>query len=154
MAGRLFLVSVLLTVFVDLAWFWFTVFIGINLLQSAFTNGCPMIWLLKKWRENNFPKKGGVQLDDKLSFWGRLVARASFLRWSSRVLSTRKIFFAGGLTFIFFCSKFSQSLSLKNVFRVVVQEMVGAVMSFPSFSNQKLIHLRNLSFGGPQNDFC
>ncbi len=28
-------------------WLWFTGFIGLNLLQSAFTNRCPMKWLLK-----------------------------------------------------------------------------------------------------------
>lgn len=28
-------------------WLWFTAFIGLNLLQSAFTNWCPMIWVLK-----------------------------------------------------------------------------------------------------------
>jgi Inner membrane protein YgaP-like, transmembrane domain len=28
-------------------WLWFTAFIGLNLLQSAFTNWCPMISMLK-----------------------------------------------------------------------------------------------------------
>ena len=31
-----------------LTWLWFTAFVGLNLLQSAFTNWCPMIALLKK----------------------------------------------------------------------------------------------------------
>lgn len=29
-------------------WLWFTAFIGINLLQSAFTNWCPMMTILRK----------------------------------------------------------------------------------------------------------
>lgn len=31
-----------------LSWLWFTAFVGLNLLQSAFTNWCPMIWILQK----------------------------------------------------------------------------------------------------------
>jgi hypothetical protein len=30
------------------AWLWLTAFVGLNLLQSAFTNWCPLIVLLKK----------------------------------------------------------------------------------------------------------
>jgi hypothetical protein len=30
------------------SWLWFTAFVGSNLLQSAFTNWCPMIWVLQK----------------------------------------------------------------------------------------------------------
>jgi len=36
---------------VDLAaptWLWLTAFVGLNLLQSAFTDWCPMIWILGK----------------------------------------------------------------------------------------------------------
>jgi len=40
-AGALVLLSVLLTVYVSPLWMWFTVFIGLNLLQSAFTGFCP-----------------------------------------------------------------------------------------------------------------
>ena len=29
-------------------WLWFTAFVGLNLLQSAFTNRCPMMWLLRR----------------------------------------------------------------------------------------------------------
>jgi len=29
-------------------WLWFTAFIGLNLLQSAFTDWCPMIWILQR----------------------------------------------------------------------------------------------------------
>tara|TARA_R110002096_G_scaffold12681_7_gene45345 strand:+ start:1627 stop:1836 length:210 start_codon:yes stop_codon:yes gene_type:complete len=30
-------------------WLWLTAFVGINLLQSAVTNWCPMMWLLEKF---------------------------------------------------------------------------------------------------------
>ena len=47
-AGTLLLISLLLAHYVSLQWLWFTAFIGVNLLQSAFTNWCPMMWILKK----------------------------------------------------------------------------------------------------------
>lgn len=47
-AGVFLLISVLLTVYHDPAWRWFTVFIALNLLQSAFTNWCPMMTILRK----------------------------------------------------------------------------------------------------------
>lgn len=47
-AGIMILVSVVLTHFVHPNWFWFTVFIGANLLQSAFTGFCPVAAVLKK----------------------------------------------------------------------------------------------------------
>lgn len=47
-AGIMVLVSVLLTHFVHPGFVWFTVFIGVNLIQSAFTGICPAVFLLKK----------------------------------------------------------------------------------------------------------
>ncbi len=47
-AGVMILVSVILTQFVHPAFFWFTVFIGANLLQSAFTGWCPAAIIMKK----------------------------------------------------------------------------------------------------------
>ncbi len=40
-AGAMVLLSVVLTVWVSPLWMWFTVFIGLNLIQSAFTGFCP-----------------------------------------------------------------------------------------------------------------
>ncbi len=40
-AGFMVLLSVLLTMFVSPVWVWLTVFVGANLLQSAFTGFCP-----------------------------------------------------------------------------------------------------------------
>lgn len=47
-AGAMILVSVLLTMFVSPLFVWFTVFIGANLLQSAFTGFCPAAIIMKK----------------------------------------------------------------------------------------------------------
>ena len=47
-AGVFVLLSVALGWFVNPWWFAFTAFVGLNLLQSAFTRWCPMISLLRK----------------------------------------------------------------------------------------------------------
>ena len=47
MAGVVVLLSVALAHFVSLFWLWLTAFVGLNLLQSAFTNGCPGMILLR-----------------------------------------------------------------------------------------------------------
>jgi hypothetical protein len=47
-AGVMILVSVALTVWVSPYWAFFTVFIGLNLLQSAFTGFCPAASIFKK----------------------------------------------------------------------------------------------------------
>ena len=47
-AGFFVLLSVALGQFVNPWWFAFTAFVGLNLLQSAFTGWCPMIAILKR----------------------------------------------------------------------------------------------------------
>ncbi|MCU0816908.1 MAG: DUF2892 domain-containing protein [Cypionkella sp.] len=47
-AGTMVLLSVILTIFVSPLFVWFTVFIGLNLLQSAFTGFCPAAIVFKK----------------------------------------------------------------------------------------------------------
>ncbi|MBN1974145.1 MAG: DUF2892 domain-containing protein [Sedimentisphaerales bacterium] len=47
-AGSFVLASVLLAHYHLQYWLFFTGFVGLNLLQSAFTNWCPMITILKK----------------------------------------------------------------------------------------------------------
>ena len=47
-AGILLLVSVLLARYVSPYWLLFTAFIGLNLLQSGFTDWCPMMRILRK----------------------------------------------------------------------------------------------------------
>jgi hypothetical protein len=47
-AGFFVIVSVLLAHYHCPYWLWFTGFVGVNLFQSAFTNWCPMMTLLRK----------------------------------------------------------------------------------------------------------
>jgi hypothetical protein len=47
-AGAFVLASVLLGIWVSPHWFWFTAFVGANLLQSGFTNWCPMMSILRR----------------------------------------------------------------------------------------------------------
>ena len=46
-AGFFVFLSVALGYFVSPLWFLFTAFVGLNLLQSAFTNWCPMMSILR-----------------------------------------------------------------------------------------------------------
>ena len=46
-AGAMILVSLLLGLYVSPNWFWFTGFVGANLLQSAFTGFCPLALILR-----------------------------------------------------------------------------------------------------------
>ncbi|MCB1417853.1 MAG: DUF2892 domain-containing protein [Notoacmeibacter sp.] len=48
-AGIMVLLSVVLTVYVSPLFMWFTVFIGVNMLQSAFTGFCPAAAIFKKF---------------------------------------------------------------------------------------------------------
>lgn len=47
-AGSFILVSLLLARYHSPYWLFLTAFVGLNLLQSAFTNWCPMMTILKK----------------------------------------------------------------------------------------------------------
>ncbi len=47
-AGIAILISLGLAVYVNKNWLWFTAFIGVNLIQSAFTNWCPAMVILRK----------------------------------------------------------------------------------------------------------
>lgn len=47
-AGIMILVSVVLTAWVSVHFVWLTVFIGANLLQSAFTGLCPAANILRR----------------------------------------------------------------------------------------------------------
>lgn len=47
-AGTFVLISVLLAVFVNINWLFFTGFVGLNLLQSSLTKFCPLEWILRK----------------------------------------------------------------------------------------------------------
>ena len=47
-AGIMVLLSVALTLWVSPLFIWFTVFVGLNMLQSAFTGFCPAAALFRK----------------------------------------------------------------------------------------------------------
>ncbi|ANT65069.1 YgaP family membrane protein [Prosthecochloris sp. CIB 2401] len=48
LVAKLFvLLSVLLSVYYNQNWLWFTGFVGLNLFQSAFTGFCPLAKILK-----------------------------------------------------------------------------------------------------------
>ena len=47
-AGGFVTASVLLGIYVNPNFLWFTLFVGVNLLQSAFTEWCPMMSILRK----------------------------------------------------------------------------------------------------------
>jgi len=46
MAGTFVLLSLALGYWVSPYWYLFTAFVGLNLLQSGFTNWCPAMWML------------------------------------------------------------------------------------------------------------
>ena len=48
-AGFFIISSLLLAHFINPLWYGFTAFIGLNLLQSAFSNWCPMMFILKRF---------------------------------------------------------------------------------------------------------
>ena len=48
LAGIFVLVSLLLAHYHNPNWLWFTAFVGFNLLQSSFTNFCPLEIILRK----------------------------------------------------------------------------------------------------------
>jgi hypothetical protein len=48
LAGSMVLLSLALTYFVHPNFVWLTVFVGFNLIQSAFTGICPAVFFLKK----------------------------------------------------------------------------------------------------------
>lgn len=47
-AGTFILISIVLAIYVNINWLWFTAFVGANLLQSSITQWCLMEDILKK----------------------------------------------------------------------------------------------------------
>jgi hypothetical protein len=47
-AGLFVILSVLLGMYVNVNFLWFTLFVGANLFQSGFSNWCPMMTILRK----------------------------------------------------------------------------------------------------------
>ena len=47
-AGSFVIISLLLAVYININWLWFTAFVGVNLLQSSFTKWCLLEDILAK----------------------------------------------------------------------------------------------------------
>ena len=60
MAGVMVLITLSLAHFVSPYWLWLTAFVGLNLLQSAFTNWCPAMSIL---RAMGMKDAGGGQVE-------------------------------------------------------------------------------------------
>ncbi|MCG9972157.1 YgaP family membrane protein [Christiangramia crocea] len=52
-AGTFILISLMLAIYVNINWLWFTAFVGANLLQSSLTQWCLMEDILKKFGITN-----------------------------------------------------------------------------------------------------
>ncbi|RDY60289.1 YgaP family membrane protein [Flagellimonas nanhaiensis] len=52
-AGSFILISLILAIYVNINWLWFTAFVGANLLQSSMTKWCLLEDILKKFGINN-----------------------------------------------------------------------------------------------------
>lgn len=48
LAGSMVLASLLLSHFVNAHWLWLAAFVGVNLIQSAFTHFCPAEMIMRK----------------------------------------------------------------------------------------------------------
>ena len=55
-AGLFIVASLGLGHFVNAYWYLFTAFVGLNLLQSAFSNWCPMMTILRKLGAREAPQ--------------------------------------------------------------------------------------------------
>ncbi|MCC5843937.1 MAG: DUF2892 domain-containing protein [Verrucomicrobia bacterium] len=53
LAGTMVLISFTLGRYVNPAWLWLSVFVGVNLIQSAFTHFCPAEMILKRFAEKH-----------------------------------------------------------------------------------------------------
>jgi len=47
-AGTFILISLILAIYVNMNWLWFTAFVGVNLLQASLTKWCLMDTILGK----------------------------------------------------------------------------------------------------------
>jgi hypothetical protein len=52
-AGTFILISLLLAIYVNQNWLWFTAFVGTNLLQSSITKWCLLEDILTKFKVKN-----------------------------------------------------------------------------------------------------
>lgn len=60
-AGTFILISLLLAIYMNINWLWFTAFVAANLIQSGFTKWCLMEDILRKMGVKD--KDSGCSLD-------------------------------------------------------------------------------------------
>jgi hypothetical protein len=60
MAGVVILLSMALAHYVSPYWYFLTAFVGLNLLQSAFTNWCPAMSIFRKLGLKDAAQTGGI----------------------------------------------------------------------------------------------
>ena len=58
--GGFVIASVLAGMFVSPYFLWFTLFVGLNLFQSGFTNWCPMMAILRKAGLRDVPRTSAL----------------------------------------------------------------------------------------------
>jgi hypothetical protein len=61
MAGVVVLLSLVLSHYLSHYWLWLTAFVGLNLLQSAFTNWCPAMSIFRAMGMKNAGNCGGKE---------------------------------------------------------------------------------------------
>jgi hypothetical protein len=59
-AGVIVLATVALGYYVSPYWYLFTAFVGLNLFQSAFSNWCPMMTILRKLGAKDVTSRGSA----------------------------------------------------------------------------------------------
>jgi hypothetical protein len=65
LAGAIVLVSLALAHWVSPSWLWLTAFVGLNLLQSAFTNWCPAMAIFSRMGLSSQCLRGGPPPDGR-----------------------------------------------------------------------------------------
>jgi hypothetical protein len=77
--GAFVAASVLAGMYVHPYFFWFTLFVGLNLVQSAFTGWCPMVSILRRAgvRDSALTRSAGIVLVAALAFGAATTAQAA-----------------------------------------------------------------------------
>ena len=88
-AGALVSISVLLGIYLNANVLWFTLFVGVNLFQSAFTKWCPMMVVLRTGGRPDGSGSGTPAASGRESDAPRRPLRASAGGRSGRRLTTR-----------------------------------------------------------------
>ena len=102
MAGAFVTASVLIGMYVNPYFIWFTLFVGPNLAQSAFTNWCPMMTALRRV---------GIRDTLKILFYPPTMASNSF---ASNAGSVSVRTFPAAISSVSACSTFRSESALRT----------------------------------------